>query len=595
MSSTIDDFFAEDEPAPVTRPRLVPAGETPPTFAPPGHVAPPPGGWAVDESGVWKETRDENGSRFVMVCPRAVHVQRRIVDIDEGAAMLEVCWHDGRGWRSITRPRSAFLDSRKLVALADDGLPVSSVNARGVVEYIGAYAESDEVPLGRVARRCGWTGPDFAGFIFGAECIGEAGGEAVELYAPDLPAPVHAVGSAGTPDGWRQLGPVLADLPIVWLAILASAASPLVSVYSQVGWILDICGYTSRGKTTALNVAASVWGRPGEQGYIMPWTGTATYKERAAAALKHLPVMLDDSKKVPEREREATIGSTLYVHASGIGKGRGTVTGVQRSASWCSWMLSTGEAEITSYAPKDDGARARTIVVRGEPLGADGAARAAAIARIIGPECRAPHYGHAGPAVIRWALARGADAVRARWADLRDHYAGQLAADAGAVAGRLGAAVASLRLAAEAMTDAGFPVPLADGGEYAAVLVALEGARRSGQDADKPRATLAAVWTRAVAARHRFWHSAAADPPPDGWAGAWDASEAWAQVAVRPDVLDRWLTEAAADRGAVIGEWLARGWLLPDGQGRATRNVRIAGLQARCYVFPRAVLEDVAG
>jgi hypothetical protein len=106
---------------------------------------------------------------------------------------------------------------------------------------------------------------------------------------------------------------------------------------------------------------------------------------------------------------------------------------------------------------------------------------------------------------------------------------------------------------------------------------------------------LAAVWTRAVAARHRFWHSAAADPPPDGWAGAWDASEAWAQVAVRPDVLDRWLTEASADRGAVIGEWLARGWLLPDAQGRATRNVRIAGLQARCYVFPRAVLEDVAG
>jgi len=76
----------------------------------------------------------------------------------------------------------------------------------------------------------------------------------------------------------------------------ASVLSPMITGAPLFG--VEWAGPTSSGKTTAMQVAASVWGDPDtEAGKVMQtWDSTRVGIERTAAFLQHLPLFLDDTK-----------------------------------------------------------------------------------------------------------------------------------------------------------------------------------------------------------------------------------------------------------------------------------------------------------
>ena len=86
----------------------------------------------------------------------------------------------------------------------------------------------------------------------------------------------------------------------------------------QEGGGVNFFGQSSRGKTTLLQIAASVWGRGASPGYVRAWRATANGLEGAAASANDTALVLDELGQVEAREAAAA----LYSLSNGGGKVR---------------------------------------------------------------------------------------------------------------------------------------------------------------------------------------------------------------------------------------------------------------------------------
>jgi hypothetical protein len=565
--------------------------------------------WELTSNAVILVSLDDEGvgtDKCKTVATRPIIPVGRAVDVDSGEYHVEIAWideagHIGRRWVS----RGDVMDGRKLIGLAAHGAPVCSATATDLARFLDwcDSAWGPSIPQRAVSVRMGHIG---AGFLRGPGWHPAPVPQAPEGEpAAPLGPPVHltpptgyealcaAVHGRGTWDGWLEAWAVTAARPVARLAVYASLASAILPWTTDRGCVLDIWGETSIGKTTALNLAASVWGSP--RAYVGKWASTMTYRERSAAVLSCLPLLLDDTRQVTPKERE-TIGQTVYQLADGQGKGRGFVFGAQARAVWCSFTISTGESPLLGTS-QDEGARARCLSVEGAPFGER--AEAVTVNRVT-----ERHYGHLGARFADAILVRGKEAISELWTERDAAWAGVLS-EHGALASRLAAHIAALEVAAIiAHEDCGLPF-----GERAMVddvlTVAGNAAVHSGADADKPLAALRGVLTRAAAQQGSFWGRHSLDregepkAPPGGWIGQWlpdDDRRKWAVVAVAVPTLKRWLAEDRFDAPGVVAQWAARGWLALPGSGNGhDKTVKVDGQAMRCACILRAAVELAMG
>jgi putative DNA primase/helicase len=125
----------------------------------------------------------------------------------------------------------------------------------------------------------------------------------------------------------------------------AFAASLLLKAKQQHsgGAGVHIMGKSSRGKTTALQVAASVWGDPT---YVRTWRATANGLEAISVTLNDCLLILDEIGQSDPRE----IGTTVYAVANGHGKQRAKRNGgAQESSNWRTIVLSSGESTLSAH------------------------------------------------------------------------------------------------------------------------------------------------------------------------------------------------------------------------------------------------------
>ena len=185
------------------------------------------------------------------------------------------------------------------------------------------------------------------------ETIGPRGAERVILDAAAL-GPYEARGSL---EDWKEGVGALARghaLPI--LAISAALAGPLLHLAGQEGGGLNIFGGSSKGKTTILQAAGSVWGRGGSPGYVRAWRATANGLEGAAASASDTALVLDELGVLEARDAQAAV----YGLANGAGKARAARDGSLREPkSWRVLILSTGEVPIETKLAEEKGRKAR--------------------------------------------------------------------------------------------------------------------------------------------------------------------------------------------------------------------------------------------
>lgn len=123
-------------------------------------------------------------------------------------------------------------------------------------------------------------------------------------------------------------------------ALCCAFAAPLLSLVGSESGGFNFIGSSSIGKSTALSVAASVWGSPK---YIQQWKATGNALEAIAEAHNNTLLCLDELGQVDGKEA----GEIAYMLANGSGKSRLKAKGgLRRKFEWKTLFLSTGEISI---------------------------------------------------------------------------------------------------------------------------------------------------------------------------------------------------------------------------------------------------------
>ena len=556
-----------------------------------------PDGWDLAASGVWHE-RVVDGERVVS---RVTSTPIAVVEVLESlrgdhAERVRLRWRRGSGaWCDQILPRSAVRDARRVISLADHGVDVGSPSARGLVMWLSAQESEggQMIPRSAISDRMGWLGESGElGFLVGESHVPTPARRrcALDVSDPGRAQLASSMEPSGTLHGWREAVARVSEYPSVMLALYASLAAPLLGILSEApSAILDWSGGTSRGKTTSLSLAASVWAHPRKgQHYVHSWDATPAYIEGAADCLRHLPLCLDDTRDAKD---PAALERLIYTYAGESGRGRARPDGLRASLEVRGVLLSTGEQPITSFGGSG-GARARSLCLRGWPLGDAGHHVAVELLAAL-----SEHHGVAGPAVVRW-LVDHAD----QWGELRAMWradrAGAAEASSSNVGKRLAALWAFLAAGARLAHDVlGIPVPAKD-----PLVFAGESADQQAEEADRAAVAVAACYAWACAHEAEFWGREVRDKstnearqPSSGWAGRWTRAS-WDEIAWVPGCLERVLKYEGFRPEEILSAWVDRGWLAVDGKNRGRkRSIGEYGGAPRCLVLPRSVIEQVTG
>jgi uncharacterized protein (DUF927 family) len=193
-------------------------------------------------------------------------------------------------------------------------------------------------PRVRCVNRLGWHD---AVYVVPSGTIGEDGEQVV---FQNVHALEPAFSTSGTVEEWRGSVAALAHgNSRMMFALSVAFAGPLLDPAGADSGGFHLRGVSSAGKTTALKLAASVWGNPAH--YCRLWRTTANGLEGLAALHNDGVLILDELGQVDPREA----GESAYMLANGRGKARAARNGTARqSATWRLLFLSAGEGSLAA-------------------------------------------------------------------------------------------------------------------------------------------------------------------------------------------------------------------------------------------------------
>lgn len=298
----------------------------------------------VDADGLWFDApADDSGGagRPVKVCgPLYVSALARDAH-DNGAALLlefDTPFRKGRRWLM------------PLAMLAGDGtayraellnqgfmVPIDAKRRGLLTAYFQSRTPADLV---KIVDRVGWHG---RAYVLPRETLGDDGGERI-LFQSDAPTE-GTFAQRGTLDQWRErIGRLCVGNSRLMFAASCAFAGPLLAWAGGTdGGGVHLMGDSSCGKTTALKVAASVWGG---RDYLQRWRATDNGLEGMAAQHSDALLCLDELAQLDAK----VAGESAYMLANGQGKSRAGRTGAARPRlSWRLLFLSAGEIGLAEH------------------------------------------------------------------------------------------------------------------------------------------------------------------------------------------------------------------------------------------------------
>ncbi len=158
----------------------------------------------------------------------------------------------------------------------------------------------------------------------------------------------------GTLDGWQTtIGRLCQGNVPLMIAVSTALAGPLLRLVNRQGFCIHIVGDSSCGKTTVIEIAASVWGSPA---FVRSWRSTNNGLEGMASLRNDTCLILDEIDEVQPKE----VGKMAYMIVNGQGKQRANKSGNTRKIKrWSLSALSTGERNLETIM-KEAGERANS-------------------------------------------------------------------------------------------------------------------------------------------------------------------------------------------------------------------------------------------
>lgn len=295
------------------------------------------GYWNATERGILKPNSDE------YACYHPILPVERLKNIETGAEQIKLAYKRNGTWHEIVVPKSLIASASKIVALSEQGVAVTSENAKLLVKYLSDVENQNDnfIKIKRSTSKFGWLNKDFIPFDGDVIFDGDMKFKQVS----------ESVATQGSYTTWLDhVRTVRARKRIESkFCLAASFASVLVAPLRGLPFFVDLWGGTEAGKSVALMLAASVWANPDENAFIGDYKSTETALEAKADMLNHLPMLLDDTSNQNRRLAE-NFESLVYVLCSGKGKTRSNKDiGINRESRWKNCIITNGEKPLTSY------------------------------------------------------------------------------------------------------------------------------------------------------------------------------------------------------------------------------------------------------
>ena len=345
-------------------------------------------------AGLYKlETKPDGEMNEVRIGPPlTVKGMTRDSEGNEWGLMLE--WADPDG-KKHTWPMPIELLFRQgtdwYSTLASGGWFGNSVARKKLVDFLATVRPARRI---RCVPRTGW---DNTAYILPDAVYGNTS-ESVVLQSAhhgDL------YRTAGTLDGWKEIAALSVGNSRLSFALCAAFAGPLLRLAGLEGGGFSFEGGSSSGKTTALQIAASVWGGPE---HVRSWRATDNGLENIAVLHNDNVLVLDEVGQVNGK----VLAECAYMLANGQGKGRSSREGnLRKSLSWRLLFLSSGELGLADKLA-ENGLKSRggqEVRFVGLPVDTamltelHGFPHAGAVVNRL-KELTAIHYGHAGRAFL---------------------------------------------------------------------------------------------------------------------------------------------------------------------------------------------------
>ncbi|HNR64942.1 MAG TPA: DUF927 domain-containing protein [Atribacterota bacterium] len=362
-----------------------------------------PTGWIININGLFKLNHTKEGFKEILIAPAPFYVSSRSENIDTRQEKLEITYLRNNKWKTVYEERSTLMDHRKIVQLSAIGFPVNSINCKEIVNFIHNFeAVNDEkLPKKTTISGFGWKkDKDNIYFVLPGKALGTNISVIFEPEGPGEEGFAKALRTEGDFTTWKRAIRLLISYPKIMFILYASFTAPLLEILDAPNFIIDNWGLSSTGKTTAIEIAASVWGLPVKElgGLIRGWDATRVFIEREACLLNHLPIFYDDSQTANLK----ILNNTVYSIANGVGRQRGAVKGSQKASHWRTIAFSTGEKQL-SHISELEGIKARIIDLYGSPFNSTDKAELIHNVKSLIHN----NYGHAGVKFIEELISKG--------------------------------------------------------------------------------------------------------------------------------------------------------------------------------------------
>lgn len=296
------------------------------------------GNWVADDSGISISTPLGD----MLACIHPILPTMRLINIDTNTEKLQLSYRKGGIWRKTIADKRTLAAASSIIALADVGVAVNSENAKWLVRFLhdAENLNYERIEEKNSVGRLGWVeGHGFSPYVENLIFDGDAACKGL----------FESVKSGGSYETWLALAKEVRQESLYGRILMAAAfASVLVKPLNCLPFFLHLWGGTEAGKTVGEMLAASVWADPRVGRYIQTFNSTVVGKERAAAFVGNLPLILDELQIAGS---QSSFDKDIYMLSEGVGRTRGNKQGgVDLTPTWSNCIITNGEMPLASAA-----------------------------------------------------------------------------------------------------------------------------------------------------------------------------------------------------------------------------------------------------
>ncbi|MBF0749770.1 DUF927 domain-containing protein [Staphylococcus lentus] len=485
-------------------------------------------------------------------------ITKQFKDIESSNISYELSYRKDNQTSNIPVQALDIADTKNIINLSSKGLDVDTINRLEVVNFISMFKRINDLKTEKTVSRLGHVKSHFIH----------------PLIENDVELIIHEEGYKNLANSFKTKGTLkdyadtvfneVKNSPMAMMFMYASLGSILLHDFGVEPFIVDMASKTSTGKTTALKVAASVWGT---NDLVSEWNTTKVNVERKASLMNSFPLIYDDSRKAPVYQ----LADIVYQFSGGRSKGRGNIHSIDVEKTWQNILISTGETSIVEYGNEKAGIGARVITLQDEPFTDD-----VSFTNIY--DGLSGNYGHLGLAFIKQYQVK----KKAYYKAFRGHeqlFIGK--AESNEVMQRLGRAFAVLQTAAEILND----IEYFEHDPFKMVNETYESMKENNKSIDKPKQLLVEVLEYMQANRNSIIGEGYAELYTGEIKGIYKNTMLGIQNETLKNILGYELT-------TIVKEWNNRNYLMNNGK-RLQKQIKHKGKQYMVYAINENIIKEL--